>query len=126
MPRPAIRPLAVAAALAALPGLAHASDAPDFGWILLAALVYAVALVLHVAGCALASLRTRSWRPWLALPLSIVFTAVLATLVGMIRAPEVLGMPTHWLLFPLPLVAIPLALWVYRDLVRERAPAAPH
>lgn len=114
-----------ACAVAATPGVAYASGAPDFGWIMLATLVHAVVLVLLVVGCAAASWRARAWRPWLVLPLWGVSTAVLAMLVGSIRANEVAGMPTHWLLFPLPFVAIPLALVVYRDLVRERPSAAP-
>jgi hypothetical protein len=107
-------------ALGLAPLAAQASDTRGFaeaGFLLVA---YAGALSILIAICLVAIFRTRSLRPLLILPISVVFAAALMFL-------SVSAVPSGPFAFPLlvlaPVLAVPLALAVYRDLSHKHGTA---
>ena len=108
------------ASLLLLPLPAHASDPYGFGEAALVLFAYVGLFVLHVVGCIVAMIRARSWRPALVLPLSIAFSAALIFILVSFDPeifPRVVALA---LLAGAPLLAIPLAILLYRDLFREQ------
>jgi peptidoglycan/LPS O-acetylase OafA/YrhL len=101
------------------PQAALASDTYGLGEAAALAFAYAALFGLLVLGCVAAMIRARSWRPLLMLPLSLGFSAVLIFAAVSLPLSVSPGIPALMLLVAAPLLALPLAWLVYRDLVRR-------
>lgn len=110
------------AGLLMAPQAALASDTYGLGEAAALAFVYAALFGLLVLGCGVAMIRVRSWRPLMMLPLSIVFSGVLIFALVSVPPSWLMGIPALGLLVAAPLLALPLAYVVYRDLARRSGP----
>jgi peptidoglycan/LPS O-acetylase OafA/YrhL len=106
------------AAILFIPRHANASDTHGMGEAAALMFVYPGLLALLASGCVIAMIRSRSWRPLLVLPLSICISAVLVfALVSL--DPDLPGSFAAFLLLAgAPVIAIPLAVLVYKRLLR--------
>jgi hypothetical protein len=107
-----------AAASASIPLHAHASDTRGMGEAAALMFVYPGLLALLSLGCVIAMIRSRSWRPLLVLPLSIGISAVLIFALVSLDPDLPSSFAAFLFLAGAPVIAVPLAVLLYKHLLR--------